>query len=292
MHIVYKITFNNRLDRGTPPYYYIGSKSNCVYDGGVIYDKNGNPYYGSSTWEGYSDIVGESVDHLSVECLEYCDSYNQCLNVEREYHIKNDVAANPEYFNKTIAMVNTYSDPDYATYKNINTGKVVRLPRDHPMVENGEYVGVTKGVILSDEHKSKIGMAGEENPFYGRKHNDHTIQRLSKANLGKTHTSEVRRRMSEKRKGVPKSEDHKSKIGRKGLVMMKNVESGKCLRVARDDAEQLDKSVWKPLASLTKKRATCPHCGMASTPGMISRWHNENCKYKESDENQTNQESR
>ena len=38
MNIVYKITFLDRKENNEPPYYYIGSKSNCVFVDGQILD--------------------------------------------------------------------------------------------------------------------------------------------------------------------------------------------------------------------------------------------------------------
>ena len=56
MHCVYKITFNNRKNINKFPYYYIGSKSNCTYTNGTLYDKNGNLldkiYYGNTSGKG------------------------------------------------------------------------------------------------------------------------------------------------------------------------------------------------------------------------------------------------
>lgn len=47
-HIVYMIEFVSRKENNQEPYYYIGSKSNCFFDGTNILTKKGVPYYGSS----------------------------------------------------------------------------------------------------------------------------------------------------------------------------------------------------------------------------------------------------
>lgn len=39
MNVVYKLSFINRINAKIPPYYYIGSKTNCTFDGTNIIDK-------------------------------------------------------------------------------------------------------------------------------------------------------------------------------------------------------------------------------------------------------------
>lgn len=127
MHCVYKITFNNRKNINKFPYYYIGSKSNCTYTNGTLYDKNGKTYYGSSLYNGYYDIVKEEIDNIITEILYIADNYDDALEHERLLHINNNVVLSDEYFNQQIATISTYSNPLYKTMKNIKNGKVARL---------------------------------------------------------------------------------------------------------------------------------------------------------------------
>lgn len=41
-NVVYKLSFTNRIKDLEPPYYYVGSKSNCRFVDGKILDKNNN----------------------------------------------------------------------------------------------------------------------------------------------------------------------------------------------------------------------------------------------------------
>ena len=43
-----------------------------------------------------------------------------------------------------------------------------------------------------------------------------------------------------------------------------------------------DRSDEDPNKFINKTRATCEHCGMTTMAGLIKRWHNDNCKLKES----------
>jgi hypothetical protein len=86
-------------------------------------------------------LLSSGTPHTFSLLAEF-DDYQSALQYERDMHILNDVVASPEYFNKAIATVNNFSDPNFSTYKHINTGKTVRLQKDHAMVLSGEYVGV------------------------------------------------------------------------------------------------------------------------------------------------------
>ena len=48
MNIVYKMTFLSRLENNTPPFYYIGMKTNCSFKDNIILGKNEKPYWSSS----------------------------------------------------------------------------------------------------------------------------------------------------------------------------------------------------------------------------------------------------
>lgn len=241
-NIVYKITFVNRKQSNTKPYYYVGSKSNCEFIDGVIYDRFGKPYYGSSHYEQYHDIVNS--DKCVIDILYEGDDFNDVLKYERDYHIIYDVVASTEYFNLSVATTNNFNDPEYATYKHVVEGKIVRLKKDHPMVIDGTYVGVTQGVKLSEEHKKKISMKGDKNPFYGKRHSDDTKSKIGDKNRGRKASDETKQKMSSVRKGVGKSDDHKAKIGRKGMTTLKNLNTGECIRICKTKLNSYDLNLW------------------------------------------------
>ena len=144
-HIVYKITIDYKDQE---PKYYIGSKSNCRFVNGVILDSNGKEYWGSSRDKTFLEDMNVNSKKIDVLCV--FDDYEDALTKERELHIVNDVVASTRFFNKSIATESTYSNPEYASYKHVKTGDVVRLRRNHKLVKNGTYVGVTKGVPMRD----------------------------------------------------------------------------------------------------------------------------------------------
>jgi len=199
MNIVYLI----KLNRKTLPNKYIGSKSNCSVENSRIIDNRGNFYTGSSKDKEYKDIMN-FCDDYTVQILAQFDNYEDALIAERQIHLKYDVVASPEYFNKSIATVNNFTNPEYATFKHSITNKIARLSRTHPRVLSGEWVGVSKGTQLSEETRKKIGRKGPLNPFYGKKHTEESKRKAGKkigdAHRGKPKTIEQRKRMSEARK--------------------------------------------------------------------------------------------
>lgn len=281
MNVVYILTFEKRIKEGNPPYFYIGSKSNCNLSEGCILDKNGNPYYGSSTWDGYGDMVIDDTPKYKILWKSNECSYDELITKEKEFQIQYDCVASPEFFNKALASVSNYADPNYATFKHIQTGKIVRLPIYHPMVLAEEYKGVTYGCVLDNERKeylSKIN-TGEKNAFYGRTHTNDTKDKISKANRGRIKSDRERELTSLLFKGKPKTETHKKKISErsKGKVSLKNVDTGECVRIDSEDKHLYDPEKWKNPYSLTDDKKTCFVCGLTESRIVISRWHNENC---------------
>lgn len=254
MNYVYKLIFNARIKNQQEPYYYIGSKSNATYRDGLIIDRRGRPYYGSSTIVGWMDMI-ESGD-VTVEIIKEFDEYTDALNYEAMLQKSLDVVADTRYFNLSIATVNTFTDPAYASYKHTVTGKTVRLPRTHPAVLSGAYVGVSRGRVLSEEERKKRGRSGEQNGFYGRTHTNETKQKISDKNSGRVKTESEITNWVNKVASKTKSDEHRKKIGRKGMVMLKNKYTHECVRVPNTLLEHYDLNVWVNPFVLSENKST------------------------------------
>lgn len=281
MHCVYKITFLSRKLTNTLPYLYIGSKSNFTYFDGILYGSDGNPYYGSSTWDDYSKIVEENIGSIKVDILKTFDNYEECLEYEKFIQISENAVQSPEYFNKALASESNFSSPDFATYRHIKSGKVVRLRRDDPFVLNGTYVGVTKGII--PENIKTMDRSGKNNGFYGKKHTQETKDKIRESRSWFRWSEEQKLKMSEKRKGVPMPDGHGKKVSKakKGKTVYKNINTGETVFITKSEYEKsYDKSVWVTSASLKASDSTknyCERCGGTFTNAMFNRWHGENC---------------
>jgi len=132
----------------------------------------------------------------------------------------------------------------------------------------------------------KETMKGSGNNFYGKKHSDETKRKISEKNSGRICTEEHKKLVSSLFLGIPKSEEQKKKIGRKGMIMLKNIHTNEIIRIYKTDLMLYNIDEWVNPYSLSVKengkRYECKHCGLKTTGlSNIIRWHNDNCKYKE-----------
>jgi hypothetical protein len=276
-NFVYKFTFEQRLKNKTPPYYYIGSKSNSKFINGFIIDKNGKKYFGSSN----SKLMKESllIEIPKTEILKEFVNFEECLKYERIMHIEHSVVKNPEYFNLSIANdKSTYTNPEYCTVRHKDyPDKFIRLRKDDPDILNGIFINANKGFktynngieerqFLNHPGENwKLGrlksniLKGEKNPFYGKSHTEETknkIKATQKENelLNPEKTKEKLKKLSETCKktfsGIPKSEEHKKKIGRKGMIMLQNKNTLETIRIKKEDKINYDSSIWVSPISL------------------------------------------
>lgn len=252
MHIVYLFKFK----REQLPNLYIGSKSNCSIVNGKIIDRRGNIYNGSCKSDLYLSALVEC--EYDVFILGEFDVYDDALLMERDSHIVNDVVASPNYFNRSIATISSYANPDYGTYKNLLTEKIARLPITHTEVLNGNWVGITKGAIFTEEDRLSRGRSGEENGFYGKQHTEETLTILSDKAIARGREPWEKRTDESKQKYLeavskPKTEEHKKKIGRKGLIMLQNIKTLEYIRIPREDVSAYDSNIWMNGTIVRKK---------------------------------------
>lgn len=125
----------------------------------------------------------------------------------------------------------------------------------------------------------KESMKGSGNHFYGKKHTSESKQKIGIANSRETRSPEQINAWIENIAKKPKSLDHRKKIARPGLIMLKNINTGESVRINKDDIGSYDKTIWKNPSSINQKRVVCQKCGIESTAGNIKRWHNEKCKH-------------
>ena len=288
MNVVYKISFLDRIRDNKPPYYYIGSKSNCTFDGTNIIDKRGNAYFGSSKYNNYKEIVSSST--IKVDILYKSKIYKDVLIEEARIQTECDAMRSPEYFNLSIAnTVSNFTEPDTGTFMCIaDESKIIRLKIDDPLVVSGMYVGVTKGKKTSDESKQKRKRFGEDNHFFGKSHTEETKEKIKNLALSRKykHTDEFKNNMSLRFKGVPKSEEHKNKIGRKGLITLKCPTTLITVRIEKGSTEHEKYTSLGYLNPYTIKmmnptEIVCPHCNKKGFGAYnMKRWHFDNCKEK------------
>jgi hypothetical protein len=121
---------------------------------------------------------------------------------------------------------------------------------------------------------------GANNHFYGKTHSTEARQIMSKKQSEmrlwerRSDAHEAALLASQKK---PKTEEHKSKIGRKGMVMLQNIHTQRIVRVEQDD-QQYQTAEWiNPKKLKPERKYKCDHCDIVTIAANLKRWHNDNC---------------
>jgi hypothetical protein len=132
-------------------------------------------------------------------------------------------------------------------------------------------------------------MMGKGNHFFGKTHNEESRKKISDGNKkfysehGKS--QEVIDNWVKLVASKPKSKEHREKIGRKGLVLLQNIDTMEIIRVPYTDNRNFSKDWVNPRKLKPEKVYKCEYCEMITTPSNLKRWHNDNCKRKLNNEN-------
>ena len=100
----------------------------------------------------------------------------------------------------------------------------------------------------------KKSMKGSGNNFYGRTHSEETKRKIGEANRGESRSPEEVAKWVERVAKKPKSKEHRQKIGRRGMIMLKNIHTGECIRIDKELKCQYDSSVWMNPFAVKKLR--------------------------------------
>jgi hypothetical protein len=112
----------------------------------------------------YNSMRKYGIENFEIEIIDQCDDIFECNNLE-ELWIERRQSRN--------------KDIGY----NISKG------------------GDNKEISEETRQKMSLAMAGEKNPFYGKKHSEETKRKIAEARRGTKTSEEVKQKMSETRKG-------------------------------------------------------------------------------------------
>lgn len=156
-------------------------------------------------------------------------------------------------------------------------------------INNRQYENAKKKLAVynsSDEKKLKLSIALTGRVFStihkkrlsdnrkGRKLSAVHIESIRKANTGLKRTQEFKDNLSAKLKGRLISDEWRDKISKSSIGRTHSEEAKKKIG---DYARDRD-------TSYMRVKLVCPHCNKSGGFGML-RWHFDNCKFKESNEN-------
>lgn len=147
--------------------------------------------------------------------------------------------------------------------ENIDFGAGNRGRKQSPE-EISKRAASLKGKVCSEETKRKIGMANSKNT--GR-------TPWNKGVTGyKIHSEETKQRISQERKGIPKSKGTRANMKAAQALRSKDTYRQAGWKHKEDTLAQ-----FREIAK-NRPRLTCPHCGLeGAVPGM-KRYHFDNCK--------------
>lgn len=155
MDVVYKMTNLSRLENNTPPYYYIGSKTNCTFDGCFIYDKNGKLYLTSSKSITLKEHVKNDKLIFEILIIKPNNSIIDITEYERREQLKiKKETWDIEYYNKAYA-ISGFTTNGFANY-HYGDNKIISLPTNHTDVISGKAIAQNKGRLISDEKRKKL----------------------------------------------------------------------------------------------------------------------------------------
>jgi hypothetical protein len=295
MYVVYLVKYNGEK---LPPY-YVGSTN---------LKKLKNGYRGSVISKKYKKIFKEELKenpHLfDYEILSEHKTRKEALNFELDKQIDLDVVKSDEYFNESLASVDGMFGRDVSGELNPMYGKT---HTDETRKKQSKKRGNKKRYVVTDEHRKifskthknkivsketrlKISEAkkgqniGELNPMFGKTHTDEVKLKISKANKGYVPSEETRLKISKANKGYVPSEETRLKISKslKGRKRAKfSEEWKKKISEANKGRKMSKESKDKLIATKTGmkyKESVCPHCNKIGRGGNMKRYHFENCK--------------
>ena len=120
-------------------------------------------------------------------------------------------------------------------------------------------------------------MKGENNPFYGKTHSEETKDKIRKKAIGRKMSAKCYAHF-QKMIHEPKSPEHRAKIGRRGMVTLRNKITNEVIRVSKDDPRVTDENWQNAKIGVKEKQYTCPWCGFVGNHGTVNQYHNDYCK--------------
>lgn len=241
--------------------WYIGSRTskNChPNDGYICSSQSVKPMIQNNPndWEREILFVGEPTEAFNYECmlLDLFDAKND----PRSFNLHNTDGK----------CTNTGRSPSEETRKRLSkSGKGRIITPEH----RAKISSALTGKVRSPEHSANISKANK-----GKKRSEEIRLKMSKASTGRKKSEEERLAMSQRMKG------HKMHLGKKRSEETKAKISAALTGIKRPPiSEEHRRKISIAGRNRVKVIVICPHCQKEGAKNLMTRWHFDNCKYKE-----------
>jgi hypothetical protein len=208
----------------------------------------GIKYFSSSSDSDFRDDQKNHPENYKYKIVRICSTSDEADALEIKLQEKFNVGKSESFYNRSTrtSMGFTFSGGNHTPETRQKMSEAHKNMSDETRQKLSEAA-----LNMSDEHKQKLSEAGK-----GRKPSDETRQKLSEAN-----------------KGVPKSDEHKQKLSEAHKGKKHSDESKQKMSEAKTGV---------PLGPQgPQEQVQCPHCGKIGGKSLMTRYHFDNCKYKE-----------
>ena len=255
-HYVYRIT-NKEENK-----HYYGVRSSKVeprLDLGI-------KYFSSSTDKEFISLQKKKPEIFRYKVIKTLNTRKDAIEMEIKLHNKFDIAKNENFYNRakqTSSGFDPYGiKPSKETLLKLSMKK---KGRKHTEETKEKIRCKSIGRRHTEETKEK---------FKNRVLSSETKKKISETKKGTKHTAETKEKMSESRRGEKsvmfgkqKSSETKKKIS--------EALSGRTLDIT------VKLKISQTLKGIPKPKVECPHCGKKGDIGSLTRWHFNNCKFKQ-----------
>lgn len=273
---------------------YKGNKLPPFYIGSTSIKRIESGYKGSVSSKKYQSIWKSEVinnPHLFIVMVTSThNSREEALIKEEYFHTILKVVSNPMYVNCSIARKDGFFGMDVSGTNNPMYGKP--HPNRGKKFSEEYRINLSKIIKSTWTEKRKIDQSirtsGSNNPMYGTKWD--TDRKIEKSNsvsgsnnpmYGKNHSSEARKKISEKATGRIVSKETRKRIGEKSKGRKLSEETKK--RLSEERKGKLFSDDHKKNISIAKKelaeiKVCCIFCKKVTSVSPWKRFHGEKCK--------------
>jgi len=163
----------------------------------------------------------------------------------------------------------------------------LRLSNDH----KGRCVNSRLYEMIKRERSKYLSenSCGSDNHFFGKKHSEESKKKMSDARKKWSYTEEHIARFKGRTspmKGKTHSDKTRKKLSEAGKLRKQSLESREktsatLLALNLTRSKETREKMRQAKLGISHPRKTCEYCGKEITVAMFTRWHGENCKFKE-----------